>query len=573
VFFGVKCLVNRSLFCFVCCLVLATQGFSQQKINVQIIPLDSVAKLKLQNQKLEFKTEDSLNAIKKLKQFSDDWTSKGFLAASFDSLYTDSLNIKAFFYLGSKYSLQNLSFDDVPQFILKKSDLAKTVSKKKSITLKQFLSLREEIIKHYENSGYPFVQVKIDSLSVNNQGVDGELKIETNAFIKIDSIVVKGRPKVSRKYLIYYLAIKKSEAYNQSKIDDLSNSIEELPFLQMAKPTEIEFRDGKADLYLYLKNKPANYFNGIIGFASGTEENPDFQVTGDLSLVLVNAFKIGEQLNIYWDKYSANSQNLKIGFQFPYLFILPIGIDFRFGLEKYELDYLNTDLYGALEYSFSTKNSIKVYFEQKNSYLINNEDELQTRFKKSLRFTAGITFSLDKTDYRFNPREGFFIEASSGYGNRIIDSESSTNLIDFSTSLAYYLKLGRMATLAMINRSAGMFSDFDFYENELLKIGGINNLRGFDEQSIFTSTYSIFSIEPRLLIGKNSAIYLFGDLAWYESKLFDNQSSDTPIGFGLGINIDTKAGIFKLNYALGKQFDNPIKFSDSKVHFGFSARF
>ena len=130
-----------------------------------------------------------------------------------------------------------------------------------------------------------------------------------------------------------------------------------------------------------------------------------------------------------------------------------------------------------------------------------------------------------------------------------------------------------MATLAMINRSAGMYSDTDFYENELFKIGGINSLRGFDEQSIFSSTYSVFTIEPRLLIGKNSAIYIFGDIAWYESKLTDNQSSDTPYGFGLGLNIDTKAGIFKLNYAMGKQFNNPVKFSDSKVHFGFSARF
>ena len=50
------------------------------------------------------------------------------------------------------------------------------------------------------------------------------------------------------------------------------------------------------------------------------EENPDFQITGDLSLKLVNSFKIGEELNIYWDKYSTNSQNLKLGFQFPYLF-------------------------------------------------------------------------------------------------------------------------------------------------------------------------------------------------------------------------------------------------------------
>ena len=112
-----------------------------------------------------------------------------------------------------------------------------------------------------------------------------------------------------------------------------------------------------------------------------------------------------------------------------------------------------------------------------------------------------------------------------------------------------------------------------FTKTSCLKLAGINSLRGFDEQSVFASTYSVFSIEPRLLIGKNSAVYLFTDVAWYENKQADNHYDDTPFGAGIGINIDTKAGIFKLNYAIGKQFDNPIKVSDSKMHFGFSARF
>jgi len=133
--------------------------------------------------------------------------------------------------------------------------------------------------------------------------------------------------------------------------------------------------------------------------------------------------------------------------------------------------------------------------------------------------------------------------------------------------------LGRMSTFAISCKSAGLYASEPVYENEMYKIGGINTVRGFDEKAILASSYAILSLEPRLLLSKNSALYLFGDIAWYESKLIDNQVTDTPVGFGAGINIDTKAGIFKLNYALGKQFNNPIKFSDSKVHFGFSARF
>ncbi len=553
-------------------LLPASTGLAQQKLQVQIVPVDSVAKQYLIKNDLQIRASDSLSILKKLKAFNNNFINKGYLASNFDSIIFDTTSVKAFFYLGHKYSFEKLKIRGIPENILRELRLTKKIAKGKAISYSDFILLRKKTIEYYENNGYPFASVLIDSISVDNEGLHGNLMVKQNVFVKIDSIVVKGKPKIARKYLNHYLPVKKGEAYNQKKINDLSSWVEELPYIQVFKPAEVEFRDAKAAIYLYLKNKPANYFNGIIGFASGTEENPDFQITGDLSLKLVNAFKIGEELSIYWDKYSANSQNLKLGFQFPYLFFLPIGIDFRFGLEKHELDYLNTDLFGAVAYSFSAKNLLKVYFAQKNSYLINNEEETSLNIEEASRFTLGMTFLLDNTDYRLNPRKGFFVEASSGYGTRsVLDINSS--LIDFELQLEYYLKLGRMGTLALLNRSAGVFSDVGFYENELFKIGGINSLRGFDEQSVFASTYSIFSIEPRLLIGKNSAVYLFADLAWYEAKLVGSQYDDTPFGAGLGINIDTKAGIFKLNYAVGKQFDNPVKFSDSKMHFGFTARF
>jgi outer membrane protein assembly factor BamA len=465
--------------------------------------------------------------VKKLNQFSANWINDGYLASGFDSIYFDSVLVQAYFYLGSKFLIDSLQINNIPQVIIKRTGFKKSFSKKKLYSLKQFLQLREEIVSYFEEVGYPFTQVKIDGLLLGNNGVKGELVINNNSYIQIDSLVIKGSPKIARKYLFHYIGLKKKEPYNQSKIDNLSKAIKELTYLQLAKPVEVEFREGKADVYLYLKNKPANFFNGIIGFASGTEENPDFQITGDLNLILVNAFKIGEQLEIYWNKYDENSQKLRLDFQFPYLFFLPIGIDFKFGLEKYNVDYLNTNLCGGIEYSFSAKNKVKAYFSQNNSYLIGNEQVEQGEFDESSRLTAGFTFLLDNTDYRFNPRQGLFIEASSGYGNRNTSLTGLSTILEFTTNFAYYLKLGNMGALALLNQSAGLYSDKGFYKNELFKIGGIKNLRGFDEHSIEASSYSVFSIEPRLLIGKNSAIYLFGDYSLHLSVIEQQQHANT----------------------------------------------
>jgi hypothetical protein len=41
------------------------------------------------------------------------------------------------------------------------------------------------------------------------------------------------------------------------------------------------------------------------------------------------------------------------------------------------------------------------------------------------------------------------------------------------------------------------------------------------------------------------------------------------LGFGAGLTFETKAGIFGLSYAVGKQNSNPLDFRSSKIHFGY----
>ena len=107
------------------------------------------------------------------------------------------------------------------------------------------------------------------------------------------------------------------------------------------------------------------------------------------------------------------------------------------------------------------------------------------------------------------------------------------------------------------------------FDNELIRIGGLFTLRGFDEESIFATFYSIATVEYRYILEQNSFLYLFFDGAYYEKDNVKGYVSDRPIGFGAGMSFDTKAGIFSISYALGKQFDNPILFRSAKIHFGF----
>jgi outer membrane protein assembly factor BamA len=191
----------------------------------------------------------------------------------------------------------------------------------------------------------------------------------------------------------------------------------------------------------------------------------------------------------------------------------------------------------------------------------------------------GVGLKYEKLDYRLNPRKGFSVVMNASAGTKKILKNAKLNPIVYDklklNSAIYTGDLEGSIFIPFLNRNTvkvGVQTAFldgeTTFQNELFRIGGLKSLRGFDEESIYATAYSIFTLEYRFILEQNSYLYVFGDQAWYEKNNISNYVRDTPIGFGAGISFETKAGIFSINYALGKQFDNPIQLKSGKIHFG-----
>ena len=544
---------------------------AQTKRNLFIIPNDSAGKSVLKEPKLYSESRDSSSIIRLLNEFAGKKFDENYNTLGYDSIVWDNSTVKAYISLGDNYTFDLEMNDTLPREFqnLLKGNL---YSNSKTLQYNEFLEFREKLVRFYEDNGYPFSSVELSNPMIYGSKIFSKLKVNKNTFVRLDSIVIKGGPKISGKYLIHCLGIKSGQPYNQSQIDQVGKNIEKLNFIRQIRPTEIEFIGNRADLYLYLKNKPANSFSGIIGLVSDSIQGSELKLTGDISLILQNTFKIGDKINFYWNRYNSASQILQLSVHFPYIFLLPIGIDTRISLEKFQVAYLNTGAFFSLTYNFNGNNGIKAYIQRKASFVI--DDSLNTG--SNIGFsgtTAGLNFFIDNLDNPLNPAGGYFFEAGSGYGNTLNADGKTHSLLEFNFEGAYYLKISQLVVFAFLNKSSGLVGPENFYQNQMYKLGGINSLRGFDDKSIFASAYSIFSFEPRILAGRRSSFFLFTDLAWYESRFPGKYFTNALLGFGTGMNIDTKAGIFKLVYALGKQSGNPIRFSNSKIHFGYSASF
>jgi outer membrane translocation and assembly module TamA len=103
----------------------------------------------------------------------------------------------------------------------------------------------------------------------------------------------------------------------------------------------------------------------------------------------------------------------------------------------------------------------------------------------------------------------------------------------------------------------------------LYQIGGYRLLRGFDEESILASEYTVGSLEYRYLIGMNSFLFSFIDGGWAKNDVPGYAINNLYLGIGLGLAFETKAGIFNMSYAIGKQDSNPFEFRQAKIHLGY----
>ncbi len=535
-------------------------------------------------------TGDSTKIQQKLELLLNDLHENGYLAASIDSVRFDSINVFTDIFIGEQYSWSSLDFSNLEPALLNELNLKK--KKDNIVNLTELYNLKIEILSFYENSGYPFVEVKLGKFEIDSSLINATIEVEKGDFYTIDSIIIKGDPRISTNYIKRVLQIDNNIAFNQGKINGISKKINDLKFLKEIKSAEIEFREKGVDLYLYLEDKKANMFNGIIGFLPKNEETGELLITGELNLNLLNSFRGGEEIFLNWEKMESSTQKLDLGFMYPYLFGTNLGLDTDFELYKKDSSFLSLNAGLGLRLFLTYDDYIKAYYRYKSSSRI-GEDNFSTSMNyadiKSNIF--GVQYYLNDLDYRFNPRKGIELNLFAGAGFKSIDdsqnqidslnlnADKSTVELEAGLNLNIYYPIYKNFVFHFGNKTryldqfADSNKDIVFFENELYRFGGAKSLRGFDESVFFASFYSIQNIEIKYLFEQNSAFYIFWNGAYYYKNVLQDVTENFPWGFGIGLDFETKAGIFSLSYALGKQFENPFEIQSAKIHFGYVNRF
>lgn len=563
-------------------------GFSQEKFNLNVITTSKDDQKVLTKFHLKKTYQTIIDAKKELNNLLFELYKSGYITSTIDTISEDTTSISASLFIGSRYYITNLKLGKEAVKIASDINFKEKFYKNKPANYNEILNIAQKILIECENNGYPFADVKLDSINIDSSKVSAIINLKKNNKINIDSVIVKGTSKITKRYLNSYLSIKPGELYNESDIISISNKINQIPFLSEIKKPEVIFTKDKANVYLYLNKKKASMFNGIIGVVPNDRTTGKLLITGELKLKLLSAFNAGELIDFDWKSISKGTQELNINFAFPYLFSTPFGIDYKFNLFKKDTSYLTLNNNIGILYLFSALTHIKAYAEIQSSSLIKaNGLENATVLPPYADISStlyGIEGFHENLNYRLNPTKGFYIKISGAAGlkkikrndkiNQVLyDSiQLTTNQFKFGTDDGVFVPLARKHTI-LFSFKGGYILNQNLFINELYKIGGLKTLRGFDEESIYASLFSILLIEYRFLFERNSYFNIFFNGAYYEKSMHNSFMCDSPYGFGVGVNFETKVGIFSLNYALGSEQGNPILFKNSKIHFGIISYF
>ncbi len=579
-------MISRNIFFLFLFLFQHQLVFGQKKYTIHFVVKDSLKEdISWLKEEFDKKTayRDTLQVHKKVESVLLNIRGNGYISASIDSIHTDSLSTIAYIFLGEKYLWANIRQGNVPGEFLDGTGYRKKLFFGKPLRYDQISNLNSKILSNCENKGFPFATVELDSIEVIENEVSAALTITRNSLIRIDSIIIKGNAKVAPVYMHNYIGIKPGDVYKESQVRKISSRLRELPFVREIKPSQVLFSEKETKLYLYLENKKASQFDGVIGLLPDETNTGKINLTGEVHLKLQNSLSRGEIIELNWKQFPVKSQDLKVHLLYPFLFSTPFGIDANLSILKKDTTYIDVVKNLGIQYAMTGSNYLKAFILDKQSDLQSTEglENITTLppFADITTVSYGAMIHYEKLDYRLNPRNGFSVEATGSTGNRTIRKNSdinpevydsiNLNSVTYQGEIIadYYISPGGRHVIDLGTISAYIYNP-DLFTNELYRIGGLKSLRGFDEESIFASTYVIGKLEYRYLLEQNSFLFTFINSAWYENKSSDLDISDTPLGFGAGINFETKLGIMSVSYALGKQFDNPVLFKNGKIHFG-----
>jgi translocation and assembly module TamA len=547
---------------------------------LEVRMLDGLKRSKVQ----WFRYPDSLGIVQGVNQVFLGLHRQSYLLAHLDSLFWGKDSIRIWVSQGKAFKWVNLGQGNVSEEWLSASGYREKLYQNRRFSYRQVEHLEERLLQTAENQGYPFAMVWLDSVQVEIGRIWARLYLEPGYPFRFDTLSISGSARLSPRFLRRYLRIFPRDLFSQQKVDQSEDLLRQLPYLHVRESPELVFHNERVYLNLPLDSRKASQFNGVIGFLPN-ESGKGLQLTGEVNLQLHNLFQSGKRLDLFWQQVRPLSPVLDISYFQPVFLRGGLEAELRLYFLKQDSTFLNFNRQLSMRYRLGKLGKLGVVISNLTSAALGKLDTalVQLPGVLSTRLWAyGLEYLLDRTDDPQLPLNGWEMRCMATVGNKEVRPavgldptlyeriKRRSPQFQLRAQARYYVSLRSRLVLMSRIQAGGLWND-NLFQNELFRLGGLNSLRGFNENTFFVSHYGVVSAELRYLLEKETFVFAFYDKGWLYGE--QPNARDAPYGLGLGLRLKTQGGIFNFVYALGRSAQQPLGLNFSRIHFGYSSFF
>jgi len=528
-------------------------GIVGQNLELKITTKDSLQVHVLN--KIVFKKKHNLEAgvYNEITNIHSNLKKEGFFVATLDTIIKENEKYEAMFTLGKK--TENLILILPQEF---KKNTFGQFNDSVRIKTKTFENFTNLLLTNLDATGNSFSEISFTKPTLINDTLILNLKIIKSKSRTIDKVLVKGYDKFPKKFLKQFFKITKPTVFSKKKMKTVSQLTKSLDFIQEKKAPEVLFKKDSTHLYLFLDKLETSSFDGIINFAS-KENEEGLLLNGNLDLKLNNILNTGEKFELFWNKVAKEKSEFKINSSIPYIFNTPLSIALGFNLYRQDSTFLNTRFNLNTQYELNTKSRTSIsYSSETSSYLLNTAEN---NFDSYSNYFIGIGYQLKNLSENELFKNNYSLAIKSKLGKRKNEISDQTQFqLEVLTSLN--IQTNKKSYINIRSESKILRSK-NYLINELYRIGGANSIRGVNEQSIFTDSYSFANIEFRYLTSTSSYLYSITDLGFYKNSITDKLNN--AYGLGGGYRFKLNNNFVDLGYVIGNNSDNQLELDKSKL--------
>ena len=307
-----------------------------------------------------------------------------------------------------------------------------------------------------------------------------------------------------------------------------------------------------------------NNFDGLLSFSSG-ESDSKMSIDGYLKLFLLNSLNYGETIKIDYNSVDDGLKILKTNFKLPYFFNSDFSIESNLNITQNDSIFTNSN------FSFKTglekrkfSNYLGLNVENSTSGYSNN---LYKNFK-SVQFFYELNYQLFNLDVN-NGDKTFSISAKflTGHKKQLNDRFTKNN---FDLNIFKKTELFQRTSLFSNARYENLVSQ-NLVNNEMIRFGGAESIRGFIDESILTNEYFLLRNNVNVLLNENFSLLGIIDYANYNNDILN--SKNNIYSLGLGFEFLNNKNLVSVNYASGSDFDQKFTFKNARLSINFISFF